>query len=283
MIDYIIFTIAGIAVGYLIKHISVKSKNNSIETKLNSTIQAKKEEAKKIILDSKEESKKIILEAEEKAADILKELRKEESVIKDKLNKTEDRLLKKEEFIDQKQLNIDKEKEKLNQDIEKVQSIKESIEKIKQETEEKLNKVSGLSKEEAKNLLLQKIEDESKDDLYQYVKKLETTNKEEIEKKVQNIMQTAVQRYAHENNSENLITTVALPNEEIKGRIIGKEGRNIHHFEKITGVELIIDDTPDVITISSFNPVRREVARLALEKLIQDGRIQPAKIEEKVA
>jgi len=283
MIDYIIFALAGIAAGYLIKHIFVKSKNSSIESKLNSSIQAKKEEAKKIILDSKEESKKILLDAEEKAADTLKELRKQESLIKDKLNKTEDRLLKKEEFLEQKQLHIDQEKQKLEEDIEKVHKIKENIESLKKETEEKLNKIAGLSQDKAKEILMQRIEDESKDDLYQYVKKLETTNKEEIEKKVQNVMQTAVQRYAHENNSENLITTVSLPNEEIKGRIIGKEGRNIHHFEKVTGVELIIDDTPDVITISSFNPVRREIARLALEKLIQDGRIQPAKIEEKVA
>jgi ribonucrease Y len=283
MIDYIIFALAGIAAGYFIKHIFIKSKNSSIESKLNSAIQAKKEEAKKIILDSKEESKKILLSAEEKAAETLKELRKQESLIKDKLNKTEDRLLKKEDFLEQKQLHIDQEKQKLEQDIEKVHKIKENIEELKKETEDKLNKIAGLSKDKAKELLMQKLEDESKDDLYQYIKKLETTNKEEIEKKVQNVMQTAVQRYAHENNSENLITTVALPNEEIKGRIIGKEGRNIHHFEKVTGVELIIDDTPDVITISSFNPVRREIARLALEKLIQDGRIQPAKIEEKVA
>jgi len=153
---------------------------------------------------------------------------------------------------------------------------------MKESEEKVLMEIANMSKDDAKGLLLKKVEEDSKQELLTAIRTLENTKKEELEKRVDDIMISSIQRYGHGNASEHLISTVQIPSEDIKGRIIGKEGRNIRHFEKVSGVELIIDDSPDIITLSSFNPIRREIAKMALEKLILDGRIQPSKIEEKV-
>ena len=166
--------------------------------------------------------------------------------------------------------------------VEKLKQIKETLENLKSETLAKLEKVAGLSKEEAKNELLKGLETEYQKEILERIKKLEVEGIESFEKKAKEILTIAIQKYALPQTQEITTTTISLPNEEIKGKIIGKEGRNIRTLEKLTGVEIIIDETPETVVISGFDPIRRHLARVALEKLISDGRIQPARIEEKV-
>lgn len=264
--------IVGVILGYLVRHFIGIFKSGSTESKLQQKIQSTKEEAKIIILKAKEEATKIITDAQA-----------EERERKSQLDQLESRLLKREEFLDQKQNELEQERKKLMVDIEKVKGIKEELVHAKEIEDQRLEQIAAMSKEEAKNILVKHYEDEHKEELLKMLKDLEQKKREEIEKQVEDIIINAIQRYGHGNASENMISTVAISSEDMKGRIIGKEGRNIHHFEKVSGVEVIIDDSPDIITLSSFNPIRREIARIALEKLIQDGRIQPAKIEEKIA
>jgi len=259
-------------VGYLIRHSVAASRVGSMEGKLQQKISDTKEEAKEIILKSKEEATKIIAEAQ-----------KEEKERKTQIDQLENRLLKREESFDQRLSELDQEKKKCMEDISKVKVIKEELLHAKEIEDQRLEKIAGLSKDEAKNILVTHYEEEHKEELVGMLRDLEQKKKEEVEKRVEDIVINAVQRYGHGNASETMISTVAIPSEDMKGRIIGKEGRNIHHFEKVSGVEIIIDDSPEIITLSSFNPIRREIARIALEKLMQDGRIQPAKIEEKIA
>ncbi len=268
----IVLLLLGVVLGYVIRHYLFTLRSDSVEAKLKLKIQ-----------EAKEESKEIILKAKEEAAKIVEEARKEEKEKKDKLDQLEIRLIKREEFLDHKHLEVDNERQKLAEDINKAKQIKEDLLKAKELQEQKLQEISNLTREEARNLLIKQIEDEHKNELAAVMQKLEGERQETIRKKAEEIVSSAIQRFSHGNASEIMISTVSLPSEDMKGRIIGKEGRNIHHFEKVSGVELIIDDSPDIITLSSFNPIRREIARLALEKLIQDGRIQPAKIEEKIA
>ncbi len=270
MIGIILF-ILGSIIGYFVRQYLAVSKADSVEAQLKIKIQESREKAKEIVLQAKEEATKI-----------LEDIRKDEKERKEQTDKNESRLIKREELLDRRQIEIDKNQKKVEEDISKLKIIKEDILKMKESEEKRLSDIANMSKEEAKELLLNKIEEDSKHELLSAIRNLENNKKEEIEKKVNDIMISSIQRYGHGNASEHLISTVQINSEDIKGRIIGKEGRNIRHFEKISGVELIIDDSPDVITLSSFNPIRREIAKMALEKLILDGRIQPSKIEEKV-
>lgn len=262
----------GVILGYLIRHFIGVLKSGSTEAKLQQKIQSTKEEAKIIILKAKEEAAKIITNAQA-----------EEKERKSQLDQLESRLLKREELFDQKQNELEQERKKLMGDIEKVKIIKEELAHAKEIEDKRLEQIANMSKEDAKSILVKHYEDEHKEELLKMLQDFEQEKKEEVEKRVEDIIINTIQRYGHGNASETMISTVAIPSEDMKGRIIGKEGRNIHHFEKVSGVEVIIDDSPDIITLSSFNPIRREIARIALEKLIQDGRIQPAKIEEKIA
>lgn len=262
----------GVILGYFIRQFVVGVKADSIEGQLKNKIQETKEEAKGIVLKAKEE-----------AAKVMEDVRKEEKERKEQVDKIESRLLKREELLDRRQSEVDSSQRKVEEDINKLKVIKEDILKMKESEEKLLEEVANMSKEEAQKILLNKAEDDGKQELLEAMRKIDDNKKAEVDKKVADIMLSSIQRYGHGNASEFLISTVQIPSEDIKGRIIGKEGRNIRHFERVSGVELIIDDSPELITISSFNPIRREIAKMALEKLIQDGRIQPAKIEEKVA
>jgi len=237
---------------------------------------------KQMMLGAKEEATRITAEAEAKAEETLREARAEGKEREEKLKKTEERLIKKEDFLDKRQVDIDKEVELMKEKVIEIRNLKERADSLVAERELALEKVAQMNREEAKQELIQTLEKQSEEDLMVRMQKLEMLGNEKIEEKAKNILATTIQRLATAVPSEIMTTNVAIPSDEVKGKIIGKEGRNIKAFERATGVEVIVDDTPGSITLSSFDPVRRQVARAALENLISDGRIQPAKIEEAV-
>jgi ribonuclease Y len=250
-------------------------------------ISSAEEEAKRIINESIKsvESKKreSLLEAKEEIHKMRSEAEREVKERRAELQKLERRLQQKEENIDRKTDALEKKSEKLNQKITEAEEYQQEIALIKKSQLEMLERISGYSEEEAKAYLIQNVETEVTHEMAMKVKEIEAQYKEEADSRAREIVALAIQRCAADHASEVTVSVVPLPNDEMKGRIIGREGRNIRAIETLTGVDLIIDDTPEAITLSSFDPVRREVARLSLEKLILDGRIHPARIEEMVA
>ena len=244
------------------------------------------EEAKRILLDGEKQAetkkKEALIEAKE---EILKQKNESDREIKERrleISKAERRLEQKEANLDKKSETLEKKNEQLDKKLKDADVVRGQIDEALAKQITILEELSGLSVEEAKEQLIEKIESQVKHELAQRLDELETQFKEESEEKARNILSLAIQRCAADHVAEATISVVALPSEDMKGRIIGREGRNVQKIETLTGVELIIDDTPEAITISGFDPVRREVARLALEKLIADGRIHPARIEEMV-
>ncbi|MDQ5883287.1 MAG: ribonucrease [Patescibacteria group bacterium] len=240
-------------------------------------------EIKQKMIEAKEEAQKIVSEANEKAEERIKELEEEEKIKHEDLKKAEERLNKKDDSLLKKEEELGKEVEKVKQKIEEVGKIKEEVEKKRDDQQRKLEEISRLSEDQAKERLIKQIEEKYEEDFLVRMQKLENTAGEKLERRAKDILATSIQRIANDSVSEMMATTVNIPSEDIKGKIIGKEGRNIRAFERASGVELIVDDTPGSIIVSSFDPVRRQVARVALENLIIDGRIQPAKIEEMIA
>lgn len=244
------------------------------------------EEAKRIVLDGEKQAetkkKEALIEAKE---EILRQRNESEREMKERrseISKTERRLVQKEENLDKKSEALEKKNEQLDRKLKDADAVRAQIEETLAKQLTVLETISGLSISEAKEQLIEKIESQVKHELAQRLDELESQFKEESEEKARNILSLAIQRCAADHVAEATISVVSLPSEEMKGRIIGREGRNIQKIETLTGVELIIDDTPEAITISGFDPVRREVARVALEKLISDGRIHPTRIEEMV-
>jgi len=260
---------AGVGIGYFLRKQLAQAKANSIEAL-----------AEKRITQAKTKEQEILLKAKEKANKITDESKKEEKEQRNELRSIQTRLEKRESMFDQKLLEFEDRKEKLQKKVDDIQAIKEKIDKVHEEAVGRLSEVANYTPEQAKEELFQKVEERSKEDLMNRIMKMDRVHMEEIEAKAQDIMVCAMQRTASNHASETTSTAVALPSDEMKGRIIGKEGRNIKTIEKMTGCELIIDETPEMILISSFSPVRRRVCSIALKKLIKDGRIQPAKIEE---
>jgi len=261
--------LAGIAIGWFLRFIIALGKRGSMEL-----------EIKEMMLFAREDAEKILSEANDEASDILKEAKDEVKKEEEKLQKTEDRLINKENLLDRRQSDIDSESESLKEKNKEIEKLEEDLEEIKNKKIEDLQKISKLTNNEAKEILLKEIENQFEEDLKIRIQKLEYSNKEEIQKRAKDILTMAIQRLATNVSSDIFTSIVDLPSDELKGKIIGKEGRNIKTFERETGVELIIDDTPAIITISGFDPVRREIAKLALQNLIADGRIQPVKIEQ---
>jgi ribonuclease Y len=259
----------GLGLGYYLRLIISLSRKGSVELRI-----------KEMELRAQEREKAIIDEAEKKAEGILHEARAEIKIKEGENKKTEERLIKKEELLDHRQTDIDREVEEIKKRIEEIKAIREHAEKIESQKVEEMQKIAKLSLDEAKEQILKTVEIQSEDDILVRIKKLERDGEEKLEEKAKEILATSIQRLSSSVSSDMLTTHVTIPNDEIKGKVIGKEGRNIKAFERVTGVEVIVDDTPGSITISSFDPVRRQIARTALEKLIADGRIQPAKIEE---
>jgi ribonuclease Y len=263
--------LVGVGLGAYLRFLISLGKKGSMELRL-----------KAMELQAQEDSKRITLKAEEDAAALLKDARRETKEKEEAQKAHEARLVKKEEFLDRRQTDLDKEAEELKGKISEVKKIKERAEALEQEKQATLEKTARLSEAEAKQTLIAAMERRHEEDILARMQKLEQTGEEKLERRAQEILTSAIQRLGTAVSGEMLTTSVAIPSDEMKGKIIGKEGRNIKAFERATGVELIVDDTPGAITISSFNPIRRQVARVALENLIADGRIQPAKIEQMV-
>ena len=241
-------------------------------------------EAVKIVDDARKEAERLKKEAlVESKEEILRNKAEADREIKERRNEVfrlEKRAIQKEENLDKKIENLEKKEEQLNLHIKENQDLKLEIESIKEEQLKTLEKYAGLTSEEAKNYLVEKIESEAKHEAALRLADIEQNLKDEADEKAKNIVSLAIQRCASNQISEVAVSVVPLPNDDMKGRIIGREGRNIRTIETLTGVDLIIDDTPEAITMSSFDPMRREIARLSIEKLISDGRIHPARIEE---
>jgi ribonuclease Y len=253
----------------------VDKKIGSAETKANAII----DEALKVAETKKREA---LLEAKEESLKTKNELEKETKERRAELQRYEKRVLSKEEAIEKKSEAIEKKESALALKEEELANEKIQVEKLSELRSQELERISGLTSDQAKELLLQTVEEEVKLETAKLIKELESRAKEEAGKKAKEYVVTAIQKCAADHVSETTISVVQLPNDEMKGRIIGREGRNIRTLETMTGVDLIIDDTPEAVILSSFDPIRREVARIALEKLIVDGRIHPARIEEMV-
>lgn len=261
--------VIGIAIGYYLRLIISLGKKGSMEL-----------EVKEMLLSAKEDAKKITSEAENKAKDVVEEGKKEIKEKEEKINQTESRLIKKEELLDKRQTDLDKEVELVKTRVAEIRAIREQAEKIQAERTVALEKVAKLSQTEAKEEIIKLVEKQAEEDILVRMNKLESQGEEALENKAKDILAMSIQRLASSVASDVMATSVPIPSDDIKGKIIGKEGRNIKAFERMTGVEVMVDDTPGAITISSFDPVRRHTARIALEELIKDGRIQPARIEQ---
>ena len=267
--------VVGVVVGIVVRKAMAEKQIGSAEA-----------QAKKLLEDAikaaETKRKEYMLEAKEEIMASRKELESEVRERRSELNRQETRLANKEENLDRKVDAIEKKEEALASKVKETEEIKEKLTQAHETQIKLLEKISGYSAEEAKASLVQELEDEVKHEQAQMLVELEAEFKEEADKKAKNIISLAIARCAADHVSEATISVVALPNDEVKGKIIGREGRNVRSIENLTGVELIIDDTPEVITISGFDPVRREIARIAIEKLIADGRIHPTRIEEMV-
>ena len=250
-------------------------------------IASAEDEAKRIINDgikaAENKKREALLEAKEEIHRTRTECDREVKERRNEVQKQERRLQQKEENLDRKTEALEKKTDNLNRKLQEAEAQQEEIRQIKKSQLEMLERISGYSTEEAKQYLINSVEAECTHEMAAKVKEVEAQFKDEADQKAREIVATAIQRCAADHTSEITVSVVPLPNDEMKGRIIGREGRNIRSIETLTGCDLIIDDTPETITVSCFDPVRREVARLALEKLIQDGRIHPARIEEMVA
>ena len=282
VVSGVLALVIGIILGAIVYKVFINKKIDKSKSNAVKIIEEAYAEAKSIkkesILEAKDEAQKIRDDANQEAKERRNEIQKQE----ERLDVREEYLTKKEQSLDSKSEQLENEKNLLENEKQKLIEKSKEHEDIKNQMLEKLEKISGLSKQEAKDILIENVTEEAKKDAGFIVKKIEDEAKENADKIARNIVTNAIQKCATDLSSEITVTSVALPNDEMKGRIIGREGRNIRSIESATGVELIVDDTPESITISSFDPIRREIARLSLEKLIIDGRIHPARIEELV-
>ncbi|TSC77524.1 MAG: uncharacterized protein G01um101433_551 [Parcubacteria group bacterium Gr01-1014_33] len=261
----------GIGAGYYARQVILRSRVSSIEAKVEKLIEDSKSRAKEILFDAKDKAAKVLDEAKHEEKDRFREIRR-----------LEERLMERETATDRRVQDLERREKELGERIERVKTVKGEVEQAREETIKELERVAGLTKEQAELELFRKIEKEHSEDLMVRIKKMESVGIEDLERRAKNVLATLIQRLATATTSEVTTTTVAIPSDDLKGKIIGREGRNIKALERAAGVEIIVDDTPGSIVISAFDPVRRHIAKNALDILIQDGRIQPARIEETV-
>ena len=271
----IIAVIVGGAVGYMARKRSAEAQIGSAE-----------QEALKIVSDAEAKGearkKELMLEAKEDIHRLRQELDRDTKERRSEISRQERRVVQKEENLDRKLDSVEKKEEQLARKESRIDKTQQAIDEMHAKQKTELERISGLTSDEAKTILMAETEEELKHEKAVKIKEYEQQTKDEADKKARDILSIAIQRCAADHVAETTVSVVALPNDEMKGRIIGREGRNIRTLETLTGIDLIIDDTPEAVILSGFDPVRREVARIALEKLIQDGRIHPARIEEMV-
>ena len=268
---YPLALVGGFFIGFFLRKAIQKDKLKNAEAK-----------AEKILTEAKTKNSEIILEAQNKALAIIDEAKRENNKARHEISDLQSRLEKRETVFSQKLLELQEKQQQLYDKVNQVEEVKEKIRSIKEEQLAKLEKIAQLTKEEAKGVLLSNVEAEVKDELISRIHKLEKESTESLEEKSRDMMASTMQRLVSNYTTEITTTAVELPSDEMKGRIIGREGRNIKVIEQLTGTEIIVDDTPNVITVSGFSPIRRHIAKRALDKLILDGRIHPTKIEDAI-
>jgi len=283
IIALVIGVAVGVGAGYLIRKTLAKQSMTNAESKAEKLLSEAKAKHDELLTEAKTKSQEAQLEAKEKALKIIEDAKREEAARRQEVTEIQKRLEKRETMFDQKLIDIEDKKTKLEEKQKEIDAVKEDIKKLRDEQAVKLQEVAGLSREEAEQRLLKQVEEDSREALMSRIRKMEQVEEEEVERQSRKLLSLAITRYASSQAVDTTTTHVELPSDEMKGRIIGKEGRNIKAIELQTGVEIVVDDTPGAITISGFSPIRRQVAKRALEALIKDGRIHPARIEEAVA
>ena len=276
----ILLVVVGGSAGFIGNYLINNSKVNNSNKKAEEIIEKAKKDAEKAKRDSlfeaKEEIHKLKIEADKE----IKEKKEELKVSEDRLIQRENNMDKRDELFQKRELSLEEKEKAVLESQKDIQAEYAKLDELRQEELDQLSKISKLSKDEAKKLVMKKVEETMSKEISEYIKEREDEAKLEADKKAKNLVVEAMQRYAADIANEQTVTVVNLPDDEMKGRIIGREGRNIRTIEAITGVDLIIDDTPEAVVLSSFDPLRREIARVTLETLIKDGRIHPTRIEE---
>ncbi|MFZ3073732.1 MAG: ribonuclease Y [Minisyncoccales bacterium] len=271
IIEFVFVLAIGVAIGYYSRQALAKKRAGTIEKNIAGKL-----------AKAKIEAQKIDQEAQSKAQKLLEASRQEIILRQREIGKTETSILKRESVLEQKIAEFEVEEKEFQEKVKKLKSLKETLDELNRQAVENLERTAGLTKVDARNELLDTLEKEYAKDLLERTRKLETEGMEPFKKRAREILVGAIQKFALSQAQEVTTSVVSLPNDDIKGRIIGKEGRNIRTLERLTGVEIIVDETPETVVISGFDPTRRQIAKIALEKLIQDSRIQPARIEETV-